>query len=320
MAGGLRLKHLPTRHKPTATPMRRIEFLFCYFCIIVISFAVAYGLYPSDFGTKIGITALFSITGIIIVTVILKDNRNHARSISAPHQPEASVPSSHSNIQDDSALLKGLSRIEERLAKLESVKPVTPHNPTPALQELRELQAKAYTEIQSALTDLRNRPIAGPVEAPAPADDKLGELSGALSEAMKEISKRDGTIDTLAANVTRTNIQRVLARVTQSLEVTRALQARVVDGKSSAAESFEFLVDDMDSALADQGVEHMDIAVGARVADLPAGSFAAISVVEAPEDSLRGTVKEVRSRSYFIAEEGKKPRYIAPAKVILYRA
>ena len=64
------MKHLPTRHKPTATPMRRIEFLFCYFCIIVISFAVAYGLYPSDFGTKIGITALFSITGIIIVTVL----------------------------------------------------------------------------------------------------------------------------------------------------------------------------------------------------------------------------------------------------------
>ena len=62
------------------------------------------------------------------------------------------------------------------------------------------------------------------------------------------------------------------------------------------------------------------IAVGARVADLPAGSFAAISVVDATQDSLRGTVKEVRSRCYFIPEEGKKPRYIAPAKVILYRA
>ena len=300
--------------------MRRIEFLFCYFCIIVISFAVAYGLYPSDFGTKIGVTALFSITGIIIVTVLLRDNRNSVRSSSTTHGPEASLPSSYGVVQDNSALLKGLSRIEDRLAKLESVKPVVSHNPAPALEELRELQAKAYSEIQSALAELKNRPAANPSEAPAPADDKLGELSGALSEAMKEISKRDGTIDTLAANVTRTNIQRVLARVTQSLEVTRALQTRVVDGKSSAAESFEFLVDDMDSALADQGVEHMDIAIGARVADLPAGSFAAISVVEAPEDSLRGTVKEVRSRSYFIAEEGKKPRYIAPAKVILYRA
>jgi hypothetical protein len=76
----------------------------------------------------------------------------------------------------------------------------------------------------------------------------------------------------------------------------------------------------MDSALTDQGVETLEISVGARVADLPAGSFAAISVVDAPQDSLRGTVKEVRSRCYFIPEEGKKPRYIAPAKVILYRA
>lgn len=300
--------------------MRRIELIFGYIAIIVISFALAFGLYPSDLGTRLGTTALFSITGIILVTVLLRDNSNSARSGTSTHRLEASVPSLHRKVQDDSALLKGLARIEERLAKLESVKPVTPHNPAPALEELRELQAKAYSEIQSALTDLRNRPIAGPVESPAPADDKLGELSGALSEAMKEISKRDGTIDTLTANVTRANIQRILTRITQSLEVARALQARVLDGKSSAAESFEFLVDDMDSALADQGVEHMDIAVGARVADLPAGSFAAISVVEATEDSLRGTVKEVRSRSYFIPEEGKKPRYIAPAKVILYRA
>ena len=64
----------------------------------------------------------------------------------------------------------------------------------------------------------------------------------------------------------------------------------------------------------------MEISVGARVSDLPAGSFAAISVGDATDDSQRGTVKEVRSRCYFIAEDGKKPRYIAPAKVILYRA
>ena len=64
----------------------------------------------------------------------------------------------------------------------------------------------------------------------------------------------------------------------------------------------------------------MEVTVGTKVADLSAGSFAAISVVDAPEDTLRGTVKEVRSRCYFISESGKKPRFIAPAKVILYRA
>ena len=157
---------------------------------------------------------------------------------------------------------------------------------------------------------------APPAEVPA----KLGELSGALSEAMKQISSRDGQIDLLTKNVNQSNIQRNLVRLTQSLEVARALQARVACQKSDPKESFDFVVDDLDSALSDQGVESMDIAVGTKVADLAAGSFAAISVVDAPEDELRGTVKEVRSRSYFITEAGKKPRFIAPAKVILYRA
>jgi hypothetical protein len=151
------------------------------------------------------------------------------------------------------------------------------------------------------------------------APEKSGDLSGALSEAMKQISVRDGQIDILTTNVNRANIQRNLVRLTQILEVARTLKARIISGKSDPKESFEFIVDDMDSALSDQGVEAMEIAVGARVADLPAGSFAAISVVDAPEDSQRGTVKEVRSRCYFIPEEGKKPRFIAPAKVILYR-
>jgi molecular chaperone GrpE (heat shock protein) len=163
----------------------------------------------------------------------------------------------------------------------------------------------------SALTD--SAPAA---EVPA----KLGELSGALSEAMKQISSRDGQIDLLTKNVNQSNIQRNLVRLSQSLEVARALQVRVASGKSDPKESFDFVVDDLDSALSDQGVESMEVAVGTKVADLSAGSFAAISVVDAPEDALRGTVKEVRSRCYFISEDGKKPRFIAPAKVILYRA
>ena len=157
-------------------------------------------------------------------------------------------------------------------------------------------------------------------EGKSVSPDQLGELSGALSEAMKEISKRDGQIDSLTANVTRANIQRNLVRLTQSLEVARTLKNRIDEGKSEPKASFEFLVDDMNAALAEQGVECIEIAPGSRIADLPAGSFAAISVVEAPDESLRGTVKEVRSRCYFIPEDGKKPRYIAPAKVILYRA
>jgi hypothetical protein len=184
-------------------------------------------------------------------------------------------------------------------------------------QILEEL-ASLRREIKS---QANNTPAAGPTSDSKTSEPaKLGELTGALSEAMKQISSRDNQIDLLTKNVNQANIQRNLVRLTQVLEVARSLKARVADGKSDPKESFEFLVDDMDSALADQGVETLEVTVGARVADLPAGSFAAISVVDAPQDSLRGTVKEVRSRCYFIPEEGKKPRYIAPAKVILYRA
>ena len=186
-------------------------------------------------------------------------------------------------------------------------------------------QRQILEELAALRREIKSRPASS--MAPAPSFDgktsepeKLSELSGALSEAMKQISVRDSQIDILATNVNRANIQRNLVRLTQVLEVARSLKSRVADGKSDPKESFEFLVDDMDSALSDQGVETLEIPVGARVADLPAGSFAAISVVDAPHDNLRGTVKEVRSRCYFISEEGKKPRYIAPAKVILYRA
>ncbi len=197
-----------------------------------------------------------------------------------------------------------------------------------SLNHILTSQNEAQRRLQEELVALRQdiKSIKGSPNAPAtdsaPAEvpAKLGELSGALSEAMKQISSRDGQIDLLTKNVNQANIQRNLLRITQSLEVARSLQARVASGKSDAKESFDFVVDDLDSALSDQGVESMEIAIGTKVADLAAGSFAAISVVDAPDDALRGTVKEVRSRCYFIPEEGKKPRFIAPAKVILYRA
>ena len=186
-------------------------------------------------------------------------------------------------------------------------------------------QRQILEELAALRREIKSQPTSS--MAPAPSFDgktsepeKLSELSGALSEAMKQISSRDGQIDLLTKNVNQANIQRNLVRLTQSLEIARSLQTRVASGLSEPKESFDFVVGDLDSALSDQGVESMEVALGTKVADLAAGSFTAISVVDAPEDALRGTVKEVRSRSYFISEAGKKPRFIAPAKVILYRA
>lgn len=213
-------------------------------------------------------------------------------------------------------ILVGLGRIEERLSQLEKRHEALASSTQPSSEKL-------LLEVKSALAGLRqsaeSEPAGTHLSAPVP-EDKLGEISGALTEAMKEISRRDETIDVLTANVTRANIQRNLARLTQILEVALSLKARVSAGKSDPADSLDFLVDDMNAALTDQGVEFLEIAPGTKVAELPAGSFAAIAVVDAPDDSARGTVKEVRSRCYFIPEEGKKPRYVAPAKVVLYRA
>jgi len=213
-------------------------------------------------------------------------------------------------------ILVGLGRIEERLSQLEKRHEALASSAQPSNDKL-------LLEVKSALAGLRHNTesedAGKQLSSPVPAD-KLDELSGALSEAMKEISRRDETIDVLTSNVTRANIQRNLARLTQILEVALSLKARVSSGKSDPVDSIDFLVDDMNAALTDQGVEFLEIIPGTKVSELPAGSFAAIAVMDAPEEGLKGTVKEVRSRCYFIPEEGKKPRYVAPAKVVLYRA
>ena len=162
----------------------------------------------------------------------------------------------------------------------------------------------------SALTD--SAPAA---EVPA----KLGELSGALSEAMKQITSRDSQIDLLTKNVNQSNIQRNLVRLTQTLEFSLSLHTRIVTGQSDPAESMQFIVDDLESALAANGVEHLVIMPGTKIPELKAGSFIPVTVVEAPSTELKGTVKEVRTRAYYINEENR-PRFISPAKVVLYKA
>jgi hypothetical protein len=253
---------------------------------------------------------------IASLALLAFDNETRERVTPARLTVHASAPSA----QDQERAWQILQRIEDRLSRLESAKTNASTAPSPELAEIKLLQQKTLSEVSVALKAIDGaRQLQAAPSYAAETDDKLAELSGALSEAIKEISKRDVSIDVLVANASKANIQRPLIRLTQLLEVTRTLKARVSEGKSAADESFEFLVEDMAAALEDFGVEHLELTPGAKVADLPAGCFAAISVVETEDLALRGTVKEVRSRAFFISEEGKKPRFIAPAKVILYR-
>jgi len=185
-------------------------------------------------------------------------------------------------------------------------------------------QRQILEELAALRREIRSQPASS--MAPASSVDvktsepaKLGELSGALSEAMKQITSRDGQIDLLTKNVNQSNIQRNLVRLTQSLEISLSLQKRIIAGQSDPAESMQFIVDDLESALAANGVEHMVILPGTKIPELKAGSFIPVTVIEAPSHELKGTVKEVRTRAYFINEENR-PRFISPAKVVLYKA
>jgi uncharacterized coiled-coil protein SlyX len=193
-----------------------------------------------------------------------------------------------------------------------------------ALATQNEAQRKLQEELAALRQDIKS--IKGTSAPPAneslpalEAPAKLGELSGALSEAMKQISSRDGQIDLLTKNVNQSNIQRNLVRLTQTLEFSLSLHKRIVTGQSDPAESMQFIVDDLESALAANGVEHLVIMPGTKIPELKAGSFIPVTVVEAPSPELKGTVKEVRTRAYYINEENR-PRFISPAKVVLYKA
>jgi uncharacterized coiled-coil protein SlyX len=192
------------------------------------------------------------------------------------------------------------------------------------LSSQRETQRQIQEELAALRQDIKSVKASpsAPATESAPAVEvpaKLGELSGALSEAMKQISSRDGQIDLLTKNVNQSNIQRNLVRLTQTLEFSLSLHKRIVTGQSDPAESMQFIVDDLESALAANGVEHLVIMPGTKIPELKAGSFIPVTVVEAPSPELKGTVKEVRTRAYYINEENR-PRFISPAKVVLYKA
>ena len=156
-----------------------------------------------------------------------------------------------------SVLTLALAEADNQSADEEGDEASAPEEEGESLYSVLASQNEAQRKIQEELAELRKdiKSIKGSPNAPAtdsaPAEvpAKLGELSGALSEAMKQISSRDGQIDLLTKNVNQSNIQRNLLRLTQSLEVARSLQARVTSGKSDPKESFDFLVDDLDSAL-----------------------------------------------------------------------
>jgi hypothetical protein len=226
-----------------------------------------------------------------------------------------------------SVLTLALAEADDQSTFEEGDEASAPEEEGESLYSVLASQNEAQRKIQEELAELRKDLQSFKGISVSPANDnapaevpaKLGELSGALSEAMKQITSRDGQIDMLTKNVNQANIQRNLVRLTQTLEFSLSLHKRIVAGQSDPAESMQFIVDDLESALAANGVEHMVIMPGTKIPELKAGSFIPVTVIDAPSPELKGTVKEVRTRAYFIDEENR-PRFISPAKVVLYKA
>lgn len=185
------------------------------------------------------------------------------------------------------------------------------------LAELKTGMSSLVDKLQAPKTEMKEHQEDGGVARALEALNS--QMDAALRNAREEVERRDKTNEILTLNLSKANIQRTLARFTQALELTRAVATKVGEGKTTGADAFEFILGDLESALADNNVLFEQFPVGTRLPDLPSGSFTPVAFVDAPTPELAGTVKEAKSAAYYILESDDKRRYIAPAKLIVYK-
>lgn len=194
--------------------------------------------------------------------------------------------------------------------------------PTQTGEDNGQLEAihRRLDELQTSL-----KVLAGKLDAPDRTAEKAvdaiaSQMDAALKNAREQVERRDQVNEKLVATLSKASVQRTLARFAQTLELARAVAAKVTEGKSSGADAMEFVLGDLESVLADNNVRFISISPGEKVADLPPGSFTPIAAVDADNPTQAGTVKEARTAAYFIDDGDGQRRFIAPAKVIVYKA
>jgi hypothetical protein len=193
---------------------------------------------------------------------------------------------------------KQLDEIQERLDNLQT-----------SLQALADKIGQSSSNNQPAKDESTSKAI----------DAIATQMEAALKNAREQVERRDQVNENLVATLSKSSIQRTLARFAQSLELCRAVSTKVAEGKTSGVDAMEFLLGDLESALTDNNVHCFNINTGDLVATLPAGSFTPIAAVDATSPEQSGTIKEARTAAYFIDEGEGQRRFIAPAKVIVYK-
>lgn len=142
--------------------------------------------------------------------------------------------------------------------------------------------------------------------------EAVGVLAKDLAAREKESAR---LLDIIKRKESRNALAR-LATIRETAEFTRRINAA---GKLDDKEALRQLIQEIDAAFEDLGLEILHIAPGSRVVELPSGSFSVVSSADAETSALAGTVKESLSDAVFLKDDGGKPVFISPAKLRVYR-
>ncbi len=148
------------------------------------------------------------------------------------------------------------------------------------------------------------------------ADENLNE---AIATLAKDLAVREKESQRLHDVIIRRDHRNALARlvtIRETAEFTRKINEA---GKIEDKEALSQIIQEINAAFDDLGLEVMHVSAGTRITELPNGSFTILSA-EAPGNAdLAGTVKEAVTEATYLRDANGKQVFIAPAKLRAYK-
>ena len=153
----------------------------------------------------------------------------------------------------------------------------------------------------------------------APPPSQPGDMNSAVAALAKDLGMREKETQRLQDIIARRDLRNALARLA-TIRETAEFTRRINDaGKLEDKEALHQLIMEIEAAIGDLGMEILHIPVGARIAELPNGSFTILTALPPESPSTAGTVKESLSDAVFIKDDSGKAIFIAPAKLRVFK-
>jgi hypothetical protein len=144
-------------------------------------------------------------------------------------------------------------------------------------------------------------------------------MNSAVAALAKDLGMREKETQRLQDIIARRDLRNALARLA-TIRETAEFTRRINDaGKLEDKEALHQLIMEIEAAIGDLGMEILHIPVGARIAELPNGSFTILTALPPESPSTAGTVKESLSDAVFIKDDSGKAIFIAPAKLRVFK-